>query len=123
MKIVISTDNNSVSPHFGRCPYFTIVDIEVGKLKKKEVIPNPGHQPGFLPQFFSERGIECIIAGGMGSRAKVLFEQYGIDTILGVTGDIDAVIDRILDGTLEGGESLCDRARGGHTECDGHKSQ
>lgn len=122
MKIVISTDNNMVSPHFGRCPYFTIIDIENGRLNNKEVIPNPGHQPGFLPQFFSERGIECIIAGGMGTRAKTLFEQYGIETVLGVTGDIDTVINKIIDGKLEAGESLCDRARDGHHECNHHKS-
>ena len=30
MRIAISTDGSSVSGHFGRCPSFTIVDIEDG---------------------------------------------------------------------------------------------
>ncbi len=123
MKIAISTENNQVSSHFGRCPHFTIVDIKEGRLRNKEVIPNPGHQPGFLPKFFSERGVECIIAGGMGTRAKQLFDQFGIETIIGVTGDIDAVIDKIIDGRLEGGESLCDQVREGHTECEHHNEE
>jgi predicted Fe-Mo cluster-binding NifX family protein len=120
MKIVISTDSNFVSAHFGRCPHFTIVDIAEGKVQDKTVIENPGHSPGFLPQFFADKSIECIIAGGMGIRARSAFVQYGIETVLGVTGDIDSVIQRILDGTLEGGESLCDRASGKHDECSHH---
>lgn len=107
MKIAISTDGNFVSPHFGRCPSFTIVEIEGDKLVKKEVIDNPGHHPGFLPQFLQERGVEYIIAGGMGGRATGLFADAGIKTILGVTGNVDNVIDEILKGTLKGGESLC----------------
>jgi predicted Fe-Mo cluster-binding NifX family protein len=120
MKIVISTDNNLVSAHFGRCPHFTIVDIIDGKLQDRATIDNPGHSPGFLPQFFADKGIECIIAGGMGVKAQSLFVQYGIETVLGVTGDVDSVIQKILDGTLEGGKSLCDRASGKHKECNHH---
>jgi len=48
-----------------------------------------------------------MIAGGMGRRAEAFFNQYGIEVIVGVTGKIDDVIKKILDGTLEGGESLC----------------
>lgn len=107
MKIAISTDGDSVSAHFGRCPSFTIAEIEGDKLVKKEVIDNPGHHPGFLPQFLQEKGIECIIAGGMGMRATGLFADAGIKTIVGVTGNIDEVIDQFLNGTLKGGESLC----------------
>ncbi|MDH5174222.1 MAG: NifB/NifX family molybdenum-iron cluster-binding protein [Elusimicrobiota bacterium] len=107
MKIAISTDGQFVSQHFGRCPSFTIVEIEGDKLVKTEVIDNPGHHPGFLPQFLQERKVEYIIAGGMGRRATGFFADAGIKTILGVTGHVDNVIDEILKGTLKGGESLC----------------
>ena len=107
MKVTISTDGEFVSPHFGRCPEYTILDIENNKVVKKEIIENPGHHPGFLPQFLKEKGVNCIIAGGMGQRAKELFNQAQIDTILGVEGKIQDLIDNILKGTLEGKESLC----------------
>ncbi len=107
MKIAISTDNGMVSAHFGRCPEFTIVEIESGKLKNKEVILNPGHHPGFLPDFLHQMEVSAIIAGGMGPRAQGLFAEKGIDTIVGVTGSVDEVIKKVLSGTLEGGESLC----------------
>ena len=32
MKIAISTDGQYVSPHFGRCPTFTILEIENNKV-------------------------------------------------------------------------------------------
>ncbi len=106
MKIAISTEGNSVSPHFGRCPFFTIIDLEDGKVIKK-VIPNPGHEPGLFPNFCRIWGVECVIAGGAGKRAINLFQESGIQTILGVTGGVDEVIEKLKDGNLEGGESLC----------------
>ena len=107
MKIAISTDGDFVSAHFGRCPHFTIVDIENGELTNKEVVPNPGHQPGFIPQFLHEKGVGCIIAGGMGMRATGFFDEFGIKAIVGVSGKIDDVIEQIKNNTLQGGESLC----------------
>ena len=107
MRIAISTDGGSVSAHFGRCPSFTLVDIEGGKVTGREEIPNPGHQPGFLPQHLKERGVDCIIAGGMGQRAAQLFSERGIGSVLGVSGSIEDVITGVVNGTLQGGESLC----------------
>ena len=107
MKVAISTDNNYVSAHFGRCPHFTIVQIDGQKIVEKETIDNPGHQPAFLPQFLSDLGVKCIIAGGMGGRATALFSEKGIQTIVGVSGSIDEVIEKLVQGTLKGGESLC----------------
>ncbi|MGB2698384.1 MAG: NifB/NifX family molybdenum-iron cluster-binding protein [Candidatus Zixiibacteriota bacterium] len=107
MKIAISTDNNYVSAHFGRCPHFTIVEIEGEKILSKETVDNPGHQPAFLPQFLSDLGVNCIIAGGMGLRATALFAEKGIQTLVGISGPIDEIIDKLIQGTLEGGESLC----------------
>ncbi len=107
MKIAISTDNNYVSAHFGRCPHFTIVEIEGEKILSKETVDNPGHQPAFLPQFLSDLGVNCIIAGGMGRRATGLFAEKNIQTLVGISGSVDEIIDKLIKGTLEGGESLC----------------
>ncbi len=107
MKLAISTDGGNVSAHFGRCPSFTIVDIENGKVAGKDEISNPGHHPGFLPQFLHEKGVSCIIAGGMGARAEQLFAEQGIERIIGISGKIDDVINQVVNGTLTDGESLC----------------
>jgi predicted Fe-Mo cluster-binding NifX family protein len=123
MRIAISTDGDFVSAHFGRCPHFTIVDIENGNVVKKELVANPGHSPGFIPQFLHEKGVEVIIAGGMGMRASGFFDELGIKPIVGISGKIDEVIEQLIKGTLKGGESLCRPGSGrGYgiekTECD-----
>ena len=107
MRIAISTDGDVVSAHFGRCPHFTLVEIDSGKLVKKEVVANPGHAPGFIPQFLHKRGVQAIIAGGMGMRATGFFEELGIKAIVGISGKVDEVIEQLIKGALQGGESLC----------------
>ena len=107
MRVAISTDAGSVSAHFGRCPQYTVVEIENGKVLKRDEIANPGHQPGAIPTFLKNRGVECIVAGGMGRRAIMLFDELDMQTILGVSGGIDNVIGQLSRGELEGGESLC----------------
>jgi len=125
MKIAISTDGDEVCAHFGRAPQFSIITIEGNKVLEKEVLENPGHTVGSIPQFLNQNGAKIIITGGMGQRAIQFFAQYGIEVIMGVSGKINDVIEKILDGTLEGGESLCSPGAGKgfgvekiHTEAD-----
>jgi predicted Fe-Mo cluster-binding NifX family protein len=114
MKIAISTESGFVSAHFGRCPAYTLVEIEDGRIIQRSEIPNPGHQPGFLPVYLSQKGVNVIIAGGMGPRAQGLFAEKNIQTIIGVQGKIDEVIEKFLRQELESGQDLCDH--GHHQE-------
>jgi predicted Fe-Mo cluster-binding NifX family protein len=107
MKVAISTDNGYVSAHFGRCPEFTILKIDNGKVMGKKFLPNQGHQPGFLLQYFDDMDINAAIAGGGGKRAQMLFAEKNIQFILGITGTIDETVDKLCRGELQGGESLC----------------
>ncbi|MFC1594794.1 NifB/NifX family molybdenum-iron cluster-binding protein [Candidatus Omnitrophota bacterium] len=112
MRIAISTDGDTVSAHFGRCPSFTLVDIEDGAVVKKETIENPGHQPGFIPQFLHEKGAQCIVAGGMGRRAIGFFYEFGIQTMVGISGSVDETIEKLVQGTLKSGQSMCSPGAG-----------
>ncbi len=116
MKIAIATENGQVAPHFGRCPQYTLADLENGRVTAKELVENPGHAPGRIPEFLDSLDAKVIVAGGMGRRAQTIFEEKGIDWILGVTGSVDTALDDLCQGKLEGGESLCtENGRG-----DGH---
>jgi predicted Fe-Mo cluster-binding NifX family protein len=97
-----------VAPHFGRCDAYTIADIEDGKIVSRQRIANPGHAPGVLPGYLAERGVQCIIAGGMGPRAETLFRERNIETIVGVSGTIDETLDALKRGDLRAGASLCE---------------
>ena len=112
MKIAISTDLEKVSEHFGRCPEFTILEIEDNKIKNKKIIKNPGHATGFLPKYFKEQKIDCVIAGGAGFRAQGLFEQFGIKLITGVQGEVDGVIDDFIKGKIKQGKDFCSPGKG-----------
>lgn len=110
----MATDNGYVSAHFGRWPSYTLVDIEEGKVIQRQEIPNSGHSPGFLPGYLSDKGVNLIITGGMGPQAQGLFAEKNIQTITGVQGMVDEVIERFLRLELEPGKDLCDRSQVEH---------
>lgn len=117
MKVAISTENGYVSAHFGRCPAYTLVKIQDGRVVGREEIPNPGHQPGFLPEYLSARGVNVIIAGGMGPRAQGLFAEKNIQTLIGIQGPIDEVIKKFLRQELEAGQDRCDHGHHHEEPC------
>ena len=108
MKIAVATDNGNVSAHFGHCTGFTIFDIENAAAASKNFIPNPGHEPGFLPVFLKDLDVEIIIAGGMGNRAQTLFNEKDINVIVGASGSVEEAVSAYLSGSLESTGSFCD---------------
>ena len=112
MKIGIPTNSGNVAAHFGRCPEFTFVEIEEGEIKSKEVVENPGHKPGYIPQFMSENDVDCIITGGIGRKAISIFDDLGIEVISGVNGDIDEIIEDFSEGNIESENNPCDHSMG-----------
>ncbi len=96
MRIAVSAEKGYVSLHFGSCPLFLIMDIEKGKVVKREEIKNPGDYPDDLPQFFYDKGVDYIIAGAMGSRAREFFEKRGIGVYLGTLGKVDEVVEKFI---------------------------
>jgi len=108
LKVAISTENGKVAAHFGRCSQYTLAQIEKGMVKEKKTIENPGHKPGFLPRFLADQGIDCIITGGIGHKAKEIFSAKNIQTIQGISGEIDEVLQAFARGKLKPGQNLCD---------------
>jgi len=114
MRIAIASDNGKVTGHFGHCEGFIVFDEEGGNIVKEEFIQNPGHKPGFLPKFLAERNIDVIISGGMGGGAVNLFNENGIEVILGASGDSRNAAEAYLRGELKSSESVCHEHRHHH---------
>ena len=114
MKVAIALEGAAVSEHFGHCEGYAVYNIENNNAVWQENIANPGHSPGFLPVFLAERGINTVIAGGMGPRAVDLFCENGIDVVLGVHGPAEEAARAYAAGTLVGGTSVCT-----HDQCSG----
>jgi len=119
MKYAISTEDNkglegNVSQHFGRCPYFVLVDLENEAVKEVKVVDNPyfaGHGPGQVPEFIASLGANVMITGGMGRRANSFFDNYGIKTATGASGTVQEALSSFQDGKLSEGGNC-----GGHGE-------
>lgn len=107
MKIAIACEGKVVSAHFGHCEGFIIYNVENGTVVSNEFKPNPGHRPGFLPVYLKEQGADVIIAGGMGETAQMLFNENGIDVVVGAQGDCEDVLDKYLKGELKSTGSVC----------------
>lgn len=114
MIVAIATEANMVASHFGRCPEYTLFQLDQGVINEQRVISNPGHEPGFLPEYLAELGVNCIIAGGMGPRAQMLFTDKKINTLVGVTGPVQDVIEAYLAGELRSGPSSCEHSAESH---------
>lgn len=111
MKIAIPVTYGQLSAHFGHCEQFALIQVDPsGKtVLATEYVASPPHEPGALPQWLHEQGVDVIIAGGMGQRAQQLFAQSGIRVIVGARCQpVQETVADYLNGTLEAGENLCD---------------
>lgn len=107
MKIAVPCIDTDVAEHFGHCKNFRLFDTENGAVISEEDVPNPGHKPGFLPNFLADKGAKVIIAGGMGGGAVEIFNERGLEVILGARGDARAAVESYLRGELESTGSIC----------------
>jgi len=122
MRIAISIETNNelesvVAHHFGRCPFFALVDLEGRDVKTIQVIDNPfynGHQPGQVPGFIKEQNANVMLSGGMGGRAIEFFQQFGIEAATGADGTVRQSLERYLGGELTGAAPCKESVEHGH---------
>jgi predicted Fe-Mo cluster-binding NifX family protein len=111
MRIAVPVTDSKVATHFGHCSHFALFDVDEATkvIARKEVIPSPGHQPGFLPAWLAEEGVSVVVASGMGSRAQAIFNENHIEVVIGVLNDDPekAILD-YLKGELATGGNICD---------------
>ena len=112
MRIAVSSENNQglesmVSHHFGRCPYFILVDLEGREVIGVQTIENPffsQHQPGQVPGFIQSQGADVMLTGGMGRRAITFFQQFNIKPVTGAQGTVAQALEQYLGGALQEAE-------------------
>ncbi len=116
MKIAVASENGTVTQHFGHCEGFMVFNTEDDKIVGTENVSNPGHRPGFLPVFLHEMGVDVIISGGMGGAAVDIFNQNGIEVIIGASGSSEEAVKLYLAGKLQSTGSIC-HEHAHHDEC------
>jgi len=124
MRVAISADDSNgldsvVSPHFGRCPYYVLVDLDGREASRVSAVENPyygHHQPGQVPGFIQSQGGDVMLAGGMGQRAIGFFQQYGIQAVTGASGTVRHALEQYLGGVLQGAEPCRESIEHAHEE-------
>ena len=121
MKIAIVMSRGEVSPHFGRAEEFMVVEVEDGEIQNREVLRAPAHECGALPALFAQKGVESVIAGGIGGGAMQHLESAGIHVYAGAKGSPEDALGSFLAGTLTSSEEICGGGMGtcGHNDGDG----
>ena len=106
MRIAVPVVNGVLSPHFGHCETFTLIDTgDDGKsIAGVTNVDAPPHEPGLLPGWLAEHGVNLIIAGGMGQRARDLFTSKNIGVVVGAPADkAENLATAYLNGNLQDG--------------------
>ena len=107
MKIAVAGMGHEVCGHFGHCENFLFFEVENGQIVNETSVPNPGHRPGFLPNFLADRGAEVIISGGMGGGAVDIFNERNVEVIVGAEGDARTAVEAYLKGELKTTGAVC----------------
>ena len=109
MKVAIPSEKpemgSKMSPIFGRCPHFMIVEIEAGKIVKSEAVANPGiNQPGgagmAAAQELSKYGVNTLIAGTVGPKAAIALDTIGMEIYTPIEGTVQENVDAFMSGNL-----------------------
>ena len=124
MRIAVSADNKNgldsvVSPHIGRCPHFVLVDLEDHDVSQVREVDNPyygHHQPGQVPAFIHSLDANVMLTGGMGGRAIVFFQQFGIEGVTGAYGTVRQSVEHYLGGGLKGAAPCKESQEHGHAD-------
>lgn len=122
MIITVASMNGEVAGHFGHCETFLFFETQDGKIISEKAVPNPGHKPGFLPNFLADNGTKVIISGGMGGGAVEIFNERNVEVIVGVQGNAREAAEKYLKGELKSTGSICHEHQHAH-ECGSHHHQ
>jgi predicted Fe-Mo cluster-binding NifX family protein len=75
-----------IGAHFGHCELYTLISVSGNEITNIEIIPNIPHEQGgcLAPvMYLANKGVGRLIAGGMGMRPLMGFNQAGIEVFHG----------------------------------------
>lgn len=99
--------------HFGHCALYTVVTAKDGQVVSVGTLPNVPHQQGgcMAPvNHLAGSGVNVLLAGGMGMRPLMGFNQVGIAVYhCGEAASVGQAVDAFLAGRLPafGMENTC----------------
>lgn len=95
---------SQLAEHFGRAPYFAVVDLEDGRVLKIEVVSNSGEHfggTGHPHDFILRSKPDAIIVYGMGQRGLSNFQNAGVAVLRANANTVEEVIAAYNDDRLQ----------------------
>jgi predicted Fe-Mo cluster-binding NifX family protein len=111
MKFAVPLSEGKLAEHFGHCKNFAMVETDDNKkqIVNRNDVTAPPHQPGVLPAWVAGQGVNVVIAGGIGAKARQLLNKQGVEVLIGAPVDVpELLVDAYLNGSLKSGPNLCD---------------
>jgi len=94
----------AVDAHFGHCEVYTLVDVADGRIQRVETLPGIPHAAGGCLKavgHLADHGVAVLIAGGLGMRPLMGFNEAGIEVYRGAgMPDVKSVVAAFLAGDL-----------------------
>jgi predicted Fe-Mo cluster-binding NifX family protein len=109
--IAIPITGGRLCAHFGHSEWFALLEVDTasGQILSSRQLDPPVHQPGVLPRWLNDQGVNLVIVGGIGRRAQSIFAEQGIEIIVGApAGSPEDIVRSYLDGNLQLGDNICD---------------
>ncbi len=117
-KIAIPLENGILCEHFGHCQTFAIVEVIDGKITNISETTPPEHVPGLYPRWVAQFGVTDVIAGGMGERAIMLFNEQKINAFVGAPKkDARALVEDFIANKLILNANYCNHDDHDHGNC------
>lgn len=94
----------ALGQHFGHCDLYTIVEAKGEEIISVSTLPNVPHQQGgcMAPvNHLATNGVNVLIAGGMGMRPLMGFQQVGVKVFMGANApSVGHAVQAFLQGRL-----------------------
>ena len=90
----------SLGAHFGHCDLYTVVEVKDGSIAGVSTLSCPPHEKGgclATVNHLAQNGITVLVAGAIGMRPLMGFNQVGIDVFQGSNAStVNAAVQALL---------------------------
>ncbi|WP_027182841.1 NifB/NifX family molybdenum-iron cluster-binding protein [Desulfovibrio inopinatus] len=108
--------------HFGHCECYTLVDVANNEVVSVRTLENVPHEHGGCMgpvNHLAQNGVKLLIAGGMGMRPLMGFQEVGITVYYGANSqNVTEAVNALLSGSLI--PFTVQNTCGGGDSCGGH---
>lgn len=108
-KLIVATENQDginapLAEHFGRAPYFTIVELDNNEVSNVSTVKNVSEHVGGTGSphdYITQLQPKALIVYGMGPRGIMAFQSAGIEVLKAIGSTVKEVVEAYKQGILE----------------------